>query len=127
MKFSGVCLITENVPSLVEFYQRVLCQKAQGDDVHAEFSFGGLGLAIFSRQGTEEMAPGSTAGAGTGGVTLMFEVEDVDAAYERLKGLPVEIVKPPQTYPWGARSVWFRDPDGNLVDFMQIVGAAQAQ
>jgi catechol 2,3-dioxygenase-like lactoylglutathione lyase family enzyme len=26
-------------------------------------------------------------------------------------------VKPPTTQPWGTRSFYFRDPDGNLVDF----------
>jgi catechol 2,3-dioxygenase-like lactoylglutathione lyase family enzyme len=47
----------------------------------------------------------------------MFEVEDVDAEYERLKALDVEFVMLPTTHPWGARSFWFRDPDGNIVDF----------
>ena len=27
-----------------------------------------------------------------------------------------EIVKPPTTLPWGRRSVWFRDPDRNIVN-----------
>lgn len=26
-------------------------------------------------------------------------------------------VKPPTNQPWGTRSIYFRDPDGNLVDF----------
>jgi predicted enzyme related to lactoylglutathione lyase len=65
----------------------------------------------------EQMAPGSMEGAGAGNVTLAFEVQDVDAEYERLKSLAVEIVKPPASYPWGSRSVWFRDPDGNIIDF----------
>jgi len=30
-------------------------------------------------------------------------------------------VKPPTTQPWGTRSVYFRDPDGNLVDFFALV------
>ena len=47
----------------------------------------------------------------------MFEMEDVDAEYERLKALDVEFVMLPTTHPWGARSFWFRDPDGNVVDF----------
>jgi catechol 2,3-dioxygenase-like lactoylglutathione lyase family enzyme len=36
---------------------------------------------------------------------------------ERLLTEGVEIVKPPTTQPWGRRSVWFRDPDGNVVSF----------
>jgi uncharacterized glyoxalase superfamily protein PhnB len=117
MKFAGICLITEHVLALARFYERVFSAQAQGDDTHAEISFGGLGVAIFSREGMEQMAPGSMRGAGTGSVTLMLEVDDVDAEYERLKELGVEFVKPPQTHPWGSRSLWFRDPDGHIIDF----------
>ena len=31
------------------------------------------------------------------------------------------IVKPPTTYPWGRRAVWFLDPDGNIVNFYKVV------
>jgi catechol 2,3-dioxygenase-like lactoylglutathione lyase family enzyme len=30
-------------------------------------------------------------------------------------------VKGPTTQPWGTRSIYFRDPDGNLVDFFAPV------
>ena len=36
--------------------------------------------------------------------------------HRRLSALAVPIVKPPTTQPWGLRSVWLRDPDGNLVN-----------
>ena len=121
MKFTGICLVTENVPALVRFYGRVLGCQAEGDETHAEFTIGGMGLAIFTRQGMEGMAPGSTQGFGHGGFTIGIEVEDVDGEYARLKGLGVEFVKLPATYPWGARSAWFRDPDGNIVDFYSRV------
>ncbi len=122
MKFSGVCLVTDHVPALVQFYTQILGCQAEGDDVHAEFTLDGLGLAIFTRQGMEDMAPDSMKGAGYGSVTIGFEVDDVDKEYERLKALGVTFVKLPATYPWGARSVWFRDPDGNIVDFYSRVG-----
>jgi catechol 2,3-dioxygenase-like lactoylglutathione lyase family enzyme len=60
-------------------------------------------------------------GAGCGGFTPAFEVKDVDAEYERLKVLKAEFVKLPTTYPWGNRAVWFRDPDGNIVDFYAVL------
>lgn len=121
MRFTGICVVTENVPALVLFYSKVLCCQAAGYETHAEFTIGGMGLAIFTRQGMEGMAPGSMQGAGHGGFTIGIEVEDVDGEYERLKALGVEFVKLPATYPWGARSVWFRDPDGNIVDFYSRV------
>jgi predicted enzyme related to lactoylglutathione lyase len=121
MKFTGVCLNTESVPTLVQFYTKIFGCQFAGDDRHAEAEISGLSLTLFTWQGMEEMAPGSMQGAGYGSFTIGFEVEDVDMEYERLKALGVEIVKPPATYPWGARSVWFRDPDRNIVDFFSRV------
>ena len=118
MKFSGICLITRDVASLAVFYAQVLDCAPLGDDTHAEFPFGDAGLAIYSYHGTEDMAPGSTAGAGTGACTLIFEVDDIRSECERIQALGIALVKPLQTHPWGATSFWFRDPDGNLVDFV---------
>jgi catechol 2,3-dioxygenase-like lactoylglutathione lyase family enzyme len=117
MEFVGICLITERVSRLADFYTRVLGVEAEGDDTHVELRTEGAGMAIFAAAGMEALAPRSMQGAGCGSVTLTFRVEDVDAEYERLKTLGVAFVKPPQTHPWGARSFWFRDPDGNIVSF----------
>ena len=121
MKFSGICLTTKDVTALADFYTKVLEVEAEGDATHVELHTKGGGIAIFSAAGMESMAPRSTQGIGYGGVILTFEVEDVDAAYERLKLLDVEFIKLPETHPWGARSVWFKDPDGNIVDFFSTV------
>ncbi len=120
MKFAGICLITTNVPVLANFYTKVLGVNAEGDDVHVELKTEGANLAIFSREGMESMAPLSMQGAGYGSFTIAFEVKDVDAEYERLKTLDVEFVMLPTTHPWGSRSFWFRDPDGNIIDFFTI-------
>ncbi len=121
MRFIGICLITRDIPRLVSFYSNVFSSQAGGTSDHAEFCFAGVNVTIFSEAGMEKMAPGSMNHAGTGSFTLGFEVDDVDAEYERLKALQVEVVKPPQTHPWGCRSFWFRDPDGNLIDFLTPV------
>lgn len=117
MTFTGICLVTRNVPALAQFYARVLGVQAERDDNHVELHTAGAHLYVFSVDGMEQMAPGSMQGAGHGNFTMGFEVNDVDAEYERLKGLGVALVKPPANYPWGNRSVWFRDPDGNIMDF----------
>jgi catechol 2,3-dioxygenase-like lactoylglutathione lyase family enzyme len=116
-RFNGICIITRDVRRLREFYHAVLQIDAQGDDAFVTFSTPGAALSFFSVQGMESMAPGSMTGAGTGGYTLEFEVVNVDEEYARLTALGVVVVKPPTTQPWGRRSVWFRDPDGNIVNF----------
>ena len=58
---------------------------------------------------------------------IEFVADDVDRAYEQVAGL-AEIVQKPTTMPWGNRSVLFRDPDGNLVNFFApLTQAAHAR
>jgi catechol 2,3-dioxygenase-like lactoylglutathione lyase family enzyme len=112
------CLITSNVKRLVEFYEPVLNLKAKwsGDD-YAEFATGVGVLAIFSAEAQEKYIPGSADAAKNRSSILEFRVENVDDEYRRLETLVKVWVKPPTTQPWGTRSIYFRDPDGNLVDF----------
>jgi catechol 2,3-dioxygenase-like lactoylglutathione lyase family enzyme len=121
-RFHGVCLISNDVRRLRDFYAAVLGIDVVDDEAslanrHAVLASEGAALSFYSAEAMEGMAPGSMQGAGVGSLTLQFEVEDVDLAYERLVALDVPIVKPPTTHPWGTRSLWFRDPDGNTVDF----------
>jgi len=120
MEFVGICLITRNVPFLADFYSKVLGVEAEGDDNHVKLHTEGAQMTIYSVDGMESLAPLSMQGAGHGSFTIGFEVQDVDREYERLKALGVEFVKLPATHPWGARSVWFRDPDANIVDFFAV-------
>jgi catechol 2,3-dioxygenase-like lactoylglutathione lyase family enzyme len=49
---------------------------------------------------------------------LCISVDDVDAEAQRLHELGVERVAPPADHePWGMRTVYVRDPEGNLVEF----------
>jgi catechol 2,3-dioxygenase-like lactoylglutathione lyase family enzyme len=117
MRFNGICLVTRDVRRLRDFYTAVLRVTAEGDDTFTALATEGAVLSIFTEQGMERMAPGSMKGAGCGSYTLEFEVADVDEEHERLKAMNASFVKPPTTQPWGRRSVWFRDPDGNIVNF----------
>ncbi len=112
------CLITNNVQRLLEFYGRVLqiSPKTTGSD-YAEFATGGGVLAVFSAIAQEKYIPGSAKPAENKSAILEFEVADVDREYARLRGIVKDWVKTPATQPWGTRSIYFRDPDGNLVDF----------
>jgi catechol 2,3-dioxygenase-like lactoylglutathione lyase family enzyme len=111
-------LITNDVKRLVEFYEHVLAQEAKktGED-YAEFPTAVGVLAIFSADAQERYIPGSAEAAKNKSVVLQFRVDDVDQQYLRLQGFVKTWVKPPTTQPWGTRSIYFRDPDGNLVDF----------
>ena len=117
MQFTGICLLTDDVPRLKDFYGKVFGCAITGDDVHADLDCFGVQLSIFSSRGMEELAPGSMGSAGTGSFTMGFLVDDIEVEYERIKGLGIELLKDLQTHPWGSRSFWFRDSDGNIISF----------
>jgi len=55
---------------------------------------------------------------------IEFKVDDVDQEYENLgEYLQAYLVQKPTTMPWGNRSLLFRDPDGNLVNFFTPLSA----
>ena len=114
----NTCLITANIKGLAQFYKAVLQSEPRwsGED-YVEFRTGVGVLAIFTVLAQERYIPGSAIAANNKGVVLEFRVANVDEEYRRLKPLVKTWVKSPTTQPWGTRSVYFRDPDGNLVDF----------
>jgi len=116
-RFNGVCIITQDAQKLKDFYFTILQIEPDGKDVFAPIIAEEMELAFFTSDGMQRMAPGTITKAGWGNYTLEFEVEDVDFEYERLTKMGVPVVKPPETYPWGRRSAWFRDPDGNIINF----------
>lgn len=49
------------------------------------------------------------------GVTLNFQVNNVDAEHERLTKAGLSVVMPLENYPWGDRGFSVTDPIGNAI------------
>lgn len=114
----NTCLITDRFAELVGFYERVLGSAPSVKiDEYAEFHTGAGVLAIFSAKEQEKYIPGSSEAASNKSTILQFRVAKVDEEFARLQPIVKVWVKPPTNQPWGTRSFYFRDPDGNLVDF----------
>lgn len=119
---SGICLITANVRNLAEFYQSILNVKTEINDIHVDFPLAGGGIVIYSKSEAENcMGFDFSKYHGTGMCKFTLLVDNIDSEYERLKSLEVEIITPPTNYPWGARSMHFRDLDGNIVCFLNRI------
>jgi len=121
MILRSICLVSKQVEILKEFYQRILKCDILGDDDYIEIMFYDFKMSVVSRNLMEQMSPGSTNNMVNGNCIIEILVDDVDKEYEHLIKENVEIVKIPTTQTWGVRSVWFKDPDGNIINFFKKV------
>lgn len=125
MNFVSVRIITGDVARLVAFYERATGASATWfTEDFAELGTASTTLAIGSSRTVALFAPGSARPADNHSVILEFLVDDVDSVHESLTGFVEDFVDGPTTMPWGNRSLLFRDPDGNLVNFFTPVTPA---
>ena len=125
MNFVSIRLITGDVARLVAFYERVTGAPARwSNENFAELRTASATLAIAGARTVPLFAPGSARPADNHSVIIEFLVDDVDAVRENLTGFVEDVVTEPTTMPWGNRSLLFRDPDGNLVNFFTPVTTA---
>jgi len=125
MNFVSVRVITEDVERLVSFYEKIsgLAAMRYTPDF-AELKTPACTLAIGSTRTLQMFGVGNVLRAAENhSVILEFLVEDVDGEFAGLKEWVGEFVQEPTTMPWGNRSLLFRDPDGNLVNFFTPVSA----
>ena len=124
VKFTHVCLITKKLEILRDFYQAVLQvePKVYQED-YLEFPVEGAILSLYRQESLEQTVPGAMQAGHNRSVMLEFQVADVDREYHRLKQsqLPLDWVMVPTTFPWGNRSIYFRDPEGNMVNLYSKV------
>ena len=123
MKLSQVRLLVDDFGAAFRFYRDELgLETSFGDDSsgYASFSAGDGSIAIFERGDQGKVVELRTAGDST---LTVLEVDDVDAAVERLSEY---VVQAPQDQPeWGGRVAYLRDPSGNLLELFQVLPATE--
>jgi predicted enzyme related to lactoylglutathione lyase len=125
MDFVSIRIITGDVARLVGFYEKATGLQANwsnGD--FAEIKTTCATLAIGSTRTVPLFASGAARPADNHTVIIEFLVDDVDGVHQNLAGFAEDFVTEPTTMPWGNRSLLFRDPDGNLVNFFTPVTPA---
>lgn len=124
MNFANVRIITDDVPALTHFYHTVLGIKpvAYSED-YTELETSSCTLAIGSSRSMAMYGAGAARPASNYTAILEFQVEDLDKEFARLKSVVEKYELEPTTQPWGNRSMLFRDPDGNLINFFAQVRA----
>jgi len=124
MKLVSIRIITANVEGLVKFYEQVTGLPATiYTPDFAELKTSSATLAIGSTKTLQLFGGDSVAQAAQNRTTIIeFRSDDVDQDYKRLADfIKPTIVQEPTTMPWGNKSLLFRDPDGNLINFFTPV------
>jgi catechol 2,3-dioxygenase-like lactoylglutathione lyase family enzyme len=124
MNLVSIRIITDDVRKLVKFYEHVTGIPAiQYTDDFAELQTQPATLAIGSTKTLQFFGDAEVAKAAQNHTAIIeFRAKDVDDDYKRLADfLQAYIVQKPTIMPWGNKSLLFRDPDGNLVNFFTPV------
>lgn len=117
MKLRHTRIVTKDVSALARFYEQITGVTSTGIDDFREFITPAGAFAISSENKIRDHWAAAAVSGENRSVILDFEVEDVDKERVRLSGIVKQFVLEPTNQPWGNRSMLFRDPDGNLVNF----------
>ena len=123
MKLDGFGIFVKDMPTMVRFYRDVLGFGIREDEntsnVYLEKD--GTLFLLFRRRDFEKMtnrtfgyAPGVN-----GHYEIALSVSDyaaVDAAFREVVAKGAEPVMEPTTEPWGQRTCYVADPEGNLIE-----------
>lgn len=122
MQLAATRIITDDVDRLVAFYESITgITAARLHPLFAELRTNAGTLAIASSATAPLLGDGAVDAGANRSVTFDFLVDDVDEEVAALAGKVGEFVNGPVTMPWGNRSLLFRDPDGNLINFFTPV------
>ena len=114
MKIGEVCLYTNDVITLANFYKKLFgIDNCSDDEVHQTLIAEETQFTIYN--------DGSRKNKGNQNIILAFTVEDIDLEYEKLLSMGVEIIEKPTHRPWGTINMSFYDPDGNIIYFRSFV------
>jgi len=126
--FNTVGLFTNNNKATVEFYTKTFGFTTSWDGVqpNVEMFLGNNRIILFPRSAFEQMVSKrfQYLEGFNGTMELSFDVPtfaDVDKEYQNTLNCGAKSVLPPTTEPWGQRTCYVADPDGNLIEIGSFV------
>ncbi len=117
-----VVIVVADLDRALEFYLGVLgLPLGSRSGTYAQLETGRTRLALYERSAMgdtlgwklETPRPEHTA------FEIGFKVESVDDAVEAFVAAGADVVTAPTDRPWGQRTAYLADPDGNLVELAQ--------
>ena len=123
MKLDGFGLFVEDMGRMIRFYRDVLGFEIKEDEDTSNVYLlkDGTLFLLYGRRDFEQMT--SRKYQYLKGPNGHFEIalyvdtfDEVDAEFERVVGMGAKPILPPTTEPWGQRTCYIADPEGNLIE-----------
>jgi lactoylglutathione lyase len=115
-----VTLLVDDVPRMVTFFRDVLGSQPKTDlGKYVEFTHDGVRFAICARSELVDATKNDVFTKARGGqyFELAFPLdkpEEVDKAYDEIVAKGARPIQAPANMPWGQRTAFFADPEGNI-------------
>ncbi|WP_290925196.1 VOC family protein [Halodesulfovibrio sp.] len=130
MKLGYVTLYVDDIPTAIEFYEKVLgltVRFTHESGMYAEMETGDTVLAFSHHELATQLVPQGYQRAHPDnealGMQLGFEVENVTEMYRKALKHGASTIAPPEVKPWNFESAMIKDPTGHLVEFCKPVHA----
>ena len=126
--FNTIGLFTTDNAKMVAFYRDIFGFKTEwnGMDPNVEMTLGASRIIMFPRVAFEQMTSREYAYPnGTNGtIELSFDVPtfaDVDKEFDRAVSMGAKPIFAPTAEPWGQRTCYVADPEGNLIEISSFI------
>ena len=126
--FNTVGLFTHDNKATVDFYTRIFGFTSDWDGIqpNVEMTLGNMRIILFPRDAFEQMVSQKFdyPEGMNGTMELAFDVPtfaDVDKEYQNALDNGAKSILPPTTEPWGQRTCYVADPDGNLIEIGSFI------
>ena len=123
LKLEGFGLFVKDMPTMIRFYRDVLGFEIKEEEQSSNVYLikDGVLFLLYGRNDFEKMTLRhyDYATPIQGHTELVLAVENhkaVDEEYKRLMNLGVQSIMEPKTMPWGQRTCYVADPEGNLIE-----------
>lgn len=126
-RVAATVLIVRDLAKCVAFYRDMLgLQVTESTPELASFQMENVYFLLLEATAAAHMIGEEADALKIGGgprMLLAAGVENVDAAYEALKAKGVRMLNPPTSQPWGLRTAYFADPEGNPWEINQPIAS----
>ena len=121
-ELSYTIVLCDDIDGMKAFYRDLFSFRVDSEtETSLAFDAGGVLLALRKRERSYDGRGGGTVSPG---VQLAFLVtpDEVETCHQQLVARGVEILDPPADQPRGHRTVYFSDPEGNVLEVYAEIG-----